>query len=86
MKHLCDFLRGLDKINELIFELKVENFQSFMKITIGIQNIDSIRSIMALKDFVKGMAIGILRCGGKTTDVARSSAASRTIVARWWKR
>lgn len=42
--------------------------------------------IMAIDDFVKGQAIGMMRCGRKVKGVAEALGVSRTIVSRWWKR
>lgn len=41
---------------------------------------------MAVSEFLKGMAIGMLRCGKKAKDVARSVGVSLAMVYKWWNR
>ena len=41
---------------------------------------------MTQSDFLKGMAVGMLRCGKSCRFVARELGVSHTTVQRWWKR
>ena len=41
---------------------------------------------MAVDEFVKGMAIGMLRCGRNAREVGRVLGVSYAIVYRWWNR
>ena len=41
---------------------------------------------MAYDEFVKGMAIGMMRCGRSAYKVARELDISRTTVTTWWSR
>ena len=37
-------------------------------------------------EFVKGMAVGMLRCRRSIRDVAKEINVSHTRVRKWWKR
>ena len=41
---------------------------------------------MAVREFVKGMATGMLRCGKKATDVGKELGVSYAVIYRWWNR